>query len=513
MRKHALAVWQLHTTGEEAAQVRSAELAEKVKHVYSDRHDFRLVNDWLRDTDGLDPLLRRQLEVVQLRFLEQQTDLVTIRESTELEAALEARFARHRGLVGGEPVADNRILEILRTSADPELRREAWEASKSIGPVVRRDVLRLVHIRNRAAQRLGFRDHYEMALKLQEIDEGVLVELLDELERQTNEPYREAKEALDVRVAARFGISSWELRPWHYDDPWFQEAPADRSLDLDRFFRDADLPLLVERTFRRCGLSVEDLLASSDLEERRGKNQHAFCLNVDRDAKDVRVLANVRPDERWMSTLLHEFGHAVYDKYQDVEMPWLLMEPAHASTTEAIAMLFGRLARDPDWLVDIAHADREEIDAIRDRLRERRRLMLLVFVRWALVMVRFERQLYRDPEQDLDRLWWELVRRIQRVAPPDGRRGADWAAKVHLALYPVYYHNYLLGEMTASQLEDHIARRLPGAATVVKAEAGDFLVRSIFRAGATLPWGELLEQATGEGLNPGHFGGHLSPKA
>jgi peptidyl-dipeptidase A len=32
---------------------------------------------------------------------------------------------------------------------------------------------------------------------------------------------------------------------------------------------------------------------------------------------DVRVLANLRagrPDAYWMNTMLHEFGHAVYDR-------------------------------------------------------------------------------------------------------------------------------------------------------------------------------------------------------
>lgn len=48
-------------------------------------------------------------------------------------------------------------------------------------------------------------------------------------------------------------------------------------------------------------------------------------MDVDR-AGDVRVLANVQPDVRWMGTMLHEFGHAVYDRGVDPELPWLLRE-------------------------------------------------------------------------------------------------------------------------------------------------------------------------------------------
>ena len=39
----------------------------------------------------------------------------------------------------------------------------------------------------------------------------------------------------------------------------------------------------------------------------------------------------------------------------------------------------------------------------------------------------------------------------------------DWAAKIHLTVAPVYYHNYLLGQMTASQLEATLARELGNA--------------------------------------------------
>ena len=69
---------------------------------------------------------------------------------------------------------------------------------------------------------------------------------------------------------------------------------------------------------------------------------------------DVRVLCNIQKNERWMSTMLHEFGHAVYDKYNDLSLPFLLRMPAHMLTTEAIAMLNGRMSKSPEWLMKIA---------------------------------------------------------------------------------------------------------------------------------------------------------------
>ena len=81
---------------------------------------------------------------------------------------------------------------------------------------------------------------------------------------------------------------------------------------------------------------------------------------------------------------------------------------------------------------------------------------LLVQTRWCLVMCHMERALYRDPSQDLDRLWWDLVERFQGLTRPEGRSGPDWASKIHFSVAPVYYHNYMLGEMMTSQLQRHI---------------------------------------------------------
>ena len=70
----------------------------------------------------------------------------------ELEASVETRFSRHRGVVAGKEVDDNEIKQILRDSEDPDERREAWEASKTVGREVAEDVRELARMRNEAAR-------------------------------------------------------------------------------------------------------------------------------------------------------------------------------------------------------------------------------------------------------------------------------------------------------------------------------------------------------------------------
>ena len=207
----------------------------------------------------------------------------------------------------------------------------------------------------------------------------------------------------------------------------------------------------------------------------------------------MRVLCNVEPSERWMDTMLHEFGHAIYDRECDRALPWLVRGAAHALTTEGIAMLIGRLPRDPAWLARRRRRRRRRRSTrSRRALADARRAALLVFARWVLVMTNFERELYADPDADLDTLWWDLVERYQLVRRPDDRHAPDWAAKIHLAAAPVYYQNYLYGELFASQLDATLADTRRRARRPARRPARCSCA-TCSRPGASLRWDDLVD--------------------
>ena len=234
--------------------------------------------------------------------------------------------------------------------------------------------------------------------------------------------------------------------------------PVEGGVDIDPFLESADLVELSRRTFDGIGLETRAVLERSDLFPREGKCQHAFCIDIDREG-DIRVLANVVPGQQWMDTMLHELGHATFDAGFDDSLPWLLRD-THLVVTEGIAILMGRLASDAEWLERVAGVAAGEVAAIAGALRAARAAEMLVFTRFVLVMTNFERSLYADPESDLDARWWELVERYQLVTRPAGRSSPDWAAKIHIACAPVYYHTYLYGHIVASQLAATLAARV-----------------------------------------------------
>ena len=508
-----LAYWDFTTTGNKESEDRFTRLQVALRRIYADRAAFDQFKALTAESPAGDARLSRQVILLRNAFLGNQLDEATIQELTEREVAIGSIFNTFRADLAGGKVTENQIRDVLQHSDDPVLRRQAWEASKQIGRQVAGLLLELVELRNRSARQLGFDNYYRMQLTLQELDEDELFATLDELDRRVSPIYRAYKARLDGQLANRFGIAAEELRPWHYADPFFQEAPAaEPSVQqlLTRVYAGQDIESLIRRFYRAIGLDVDDILARSDLYERAGKQQHAYCTHIDRRG-DVRVLANVEPNAYWMATMLHECGHAAYEKYLAPDLPYLLRQPAHTLFTEAVAMLMGRLAIDPDWMTAYPGVPADTLTPAADGLRWQLAGDLLIMARWVPVMSRFERALYDDPHQDLNRLWWDLEEQLQQVPRPEDRDAPDWAAKIHLSTAPVYYHNYLMGEMIASQLQYTLhAGVLGGGADARRRYVGDasvgrYLTEKVFRPGGVRHWEEALVFATGESLHPHYF--------
>jgi len=496
--------WDVNLEATDAHERRRLEADLAVSDLLADRSLFDRLG--AARANGAGGLVARQLGVLHDAFLPRQVDDRIRTRIVELESSVDQRFNAHRGVVGGREVTDNEIKEILRHGDDVAVRREAWEASKTVGAAVADDVRELARLRNQAAHSLGHRDWFALSIATSEMDEDKLLATLDAVDRATAEPFARWKGSLDAQLATRFSCTVSELRPWHYADPFFQEVPDDGGVGLDHVFDGRDIVELSARTYDGIGIETRPILERSDLFPRELKCQHAFCIDVDRQG-DIRILANVVPNHDWMDTMLHELGHGIFDAGIDPGLPWLLRS-CHLVSTEAIAILFGHLAADPRWLELVAGLDAGEARALAEPLRLRRAAQKALFARWVLVMTSFERSLYADPESDLDARWWELVGRYQLVAPPEGRQAPDWAAKIHIAAAPVYYHTYLYGDLLASQLAASLREHAGGL--VDAPAAGRFLRERWFRPGLSVRWDELVEQATGEALSVRHYAADLA---
>ena len=504
-----LAYWKATTTGDKASYEKVEKLEVAMRQLYSNKDQYELLKK-ARDFGLRDPLLARQVTLLLNAMEENQIDEASRKRMVSLSTKVQKTFSDFRGKMGKKEVSDNEIKDILRKDKDSAKLKAAWEAYKSKGAAVATTIIELVHERNKAARSRGFKDYYQMHLLLQEQDPKEIKDLFDKLAKLTDEPFRKIKAKVDVELAKRYGLDVDKLMPWHYQDPFFQESPKLKGVDLDSFFAGKDPRKIVQDFYTSIGLDPAGILKRSDLYEKPGKMPHAYCTNMDRSG-DIRILANLRPDEQWTSTLMHEMGHGVYDLFTNPKLPWLLRQPAHSFTTEAIAMMFGRQTRNPQWLIKAAGVDPEKVKVVEKDITFNQRLGMLVFARWAMVMMNFERQMYANPDQDLNKLWWDLKERYQLLRRPEGRDEPDWASKIHIAVWPAYYHNYLLGECMASQVLDYLAKNIvkskdPNHIDMYgNKNIGTWLKEKIFAPGASMRWDELLRTATGDTLNPKFF--------
>lgn len=495
--------WEVATTGAADAATRLAAQRRSLSLAWRQRSERKLIGELAAEPTG-DAAIDRALVLVSREIDERQGDTELLEQLATLETRVQREYTVFRGTIDGRPVSDSEIDTILRTSVDSTERRLAWEASQMVGAHVSDQVVTLVQKRNQLAQSQGHRDWYSMRLAHTDLDETELFELLDRLEKSTREPFASRKERLDNALSDTYGTAVRELMPWHYGDPFFQRN-AENTTALDARFASVNLMDAATRFFDGLGMQVRDVLSRSDLDPRPGKSQHAFCSHIDR-AGDIRILCNLRPTARWMSTLLHELGHAVYDRYLGRDLHYFVRRPAHTLTTEAIALLMGRHAQDPDFLVAYTGVSAVESAGLSGEMRRRQSMEMLMFTRWVLVMTHFERALYADPTRaDLNTLWWDLKERYQLLHRPAQRNAPDWAAKIHLATAPVYYHNYLLGELYASALRAHLLRESGMKTLVDNYRAGETLIETVFAPGASFDYNTLIERSTGERLGVAAF--------
>jgi len=494
--------WILETTGSKDAADLKAELETELKALFSDKEIYQKLLEWDRDPTMTDPLLKRQLNVLIRTFKQNLLPLDLLQKMSEEEAELAQTYGNFRAVLEGKELSENDIVKLLKEEKNPEKRKKVWEASKEIGKAMAPGILRLVELRNKAAVALGYPNYFSMMLQLQEVDEKWLFETLETLVEKSDKAYSEMLDGLKKEQAKKFGVKEEALGPWAWSDPFCQGDPLDVA-ELDELVDGVDFIEAAASFYQKMGIDVKAVLEKSDNFERTGKNQHAFCTNIDRE-KDVRTLNNLRPTLRWLETLLHELGHAVYELGYDPSLSWFLREYPHVLTTEAMALMAGRQVYRTASLKQLV-GDSEKKRALMQKAEKSLTRRQLIFSRFVLVMTTVERELYKNPHQNMNKVWWDAVEKYQKLTPSNSREhGFDWAAKMHLGLAPVYYFSYLLGELFASSIEEKLKEKT-GTIELISSDAGHFLQEKLFFPGNRFHWNQLVEHVTGASLTPVHW--------
>jgi peptidyl-dipeptidase A len=519
-KAYNLAWWEATISGKKEDFDKATRLELELRKVFQNKENYKKLKWLTENTPRLkDDLLIREITVLYFEHLKNAIDPKLQEEITKKGAEIEQLFYASRATVDGKPLTANDIREVMGKEKSSAKRQKVWEASKEIGKAVAPKLVELVKLRNQAVKPLGFASYYDFQLKVNEIEPKVLQETLEELTTETEKEWAKVKASVDARLAKRWGVKGGAaaMRPWHYEDVFFQDAPKVVDLGLDKYYAKKNPVEVVTETYRDLELEIKDIVARSDLSEKPGKMQHAYSISIDR-LGDVRVLANVRPTAQWYGTLLHEFAHALHDtgynKYgetQGRELPWLLRQPSNYVTTEAAAMFFEDWVYDVNWYEKYMGVGERDLKRIEKPLKEMLKIKKLAFIRWSMVMVNFERELYRDPTQNLNKLWWDMVEKYQLVKRPEGRDAPDWATKIHFVMAPVYYQNYMLAQVMTAMIKhrfllDVLRKTNPEAKVFVgRADLGAQFLGAIFMMGAKWHWSQMVTTVCGEVYTTKYF--------
>ena len=440
----------------------------------------------LRNTvdPGQDPLLFRRLSIWERCCTSSAIDNAP--EVSAIKNRLQQRIADFKPEIEGKKIPRSEAQRILRQDPDRENRHRAWKSLAPLGAANRTDLHRLIELRNRKARDLGYRDYVDLAFKLQEIDEGMLHGVLDQLTHKAQARYS----ALIAFLAEELGV--WQLAPWdvpyamrrHFQSP---EAyfPADQGLDRLRL------------TAGSLGFPVDSLPIRTVV---RDIPFGGYNVAV-RIPSDSRFLVNPSEGHAFYTTAFHEYGHSLQAVYTATQWPILkeyewVMGAHTAAYSEGMAEVMGDFARRADWLSATAGLPDRETEDYTTRILPAQMIVRLFEL---LLNMRIELAAYQANFQEMAALERQLTREVRLLEPREDDP-ALWEANTWYTSYPVYWQNYILASVISSQVHDSITARF-GLNAGSNPNVAKYLQENFYAPGNQLPWTERILRGTGKPLD------------
>lgn len=510
--------YRYNSTGDKRASEREAKLHLAIRRLDSDKQRFEKLSLLYKDRSNIsDPLVRRQIELIYLNHLPNQVSDEKLKRITETEKRLEEGFNDFRAEADGKKLSPVEVSHILTESVDTNELKKVWKSASLVGRVLEKDYRELVSLRNEIARELGYKDAIHLSAATSELDIDMLDRFYSEVAEATERPFRRLKEKfIDPRLAARFGIATRDLRPWHYQNAFFQEAPTAifGNVNLDELYKQTDSDKMVKQAiafYGSMGIDVRGIVNNSSLFPKPGKNPHAFAeaLNPERPGSSVLLMNLPRPPKPPMasdvSTLIHELAHDINFEAvsKNPQLPYLLRDPT--MLTEAIAMLFEQQTMTQEWFRRMGVRDEKAKETVQmvdliDYVDQ------LIFLRWSSVIYCFERKFYANPNLDIGDLWWECRSRHQLLTRPEDFKEPDALAKYHISnTEPLYYSNYAIGRVANVQFAGLFAKQIgedPRSANYFdKGNLGSWLMEDFLAQGERYRWDDFITRSTGQPLS------------
>lgn len=439
-----------------------------LNNVYDNSSDFEILMKIKASGLIQDPLLKRQFMKVFRQYLSIQNSWD---ESESKQAEL---FEQFFDLKKSETAFWDSVQQVPGVDA-----RNEWIEQFSELTV---DFKEMIQAMNRDAQKMGYANYFQLVMDFNGVDYQQLDEFTKIIEQETAADYRQLLEACNTEINRSFNIPASQITPQHYK---YEAKKMMLPEAWDKDYTREEFVDILNRYFAYGAYNTESIIQNSDLWFAPDKINQSFFFSVDAEKSDYRIYANIKTNTMGVYTMLHEFGHAVHYQEVDKKLPYLLCEP-HTIATEAVAIYFNdklyhsntlrRLMALPD-ISESAYFS-EFVDPSR-----------LVFLRKLLRSIAFQQQIFENPEQDFNELWWSLNEKYLYYQTDNDKRLPEWISNQHIIYANGVHVFYLFATAVAAQLEAYFPNDVIGP------------VKGFMRLGDSMEWSDMLEQVTGEPLN------------
>lgn len=516
--------WILNThivEGDTAASNGAARSDEAMAKFTGSKFNIDKAKEYLAKKDSLTDLQVRQLNYVLFSAganPESAGDLVKQKiaaTNKQTEMLYGFKFMR-----GGKELTPNDINGVLEKSTNEKERLEVWEASKEVGKTLKTGLTNLRELRNKCVQALGYQDFFAYQASEYGLSTDELLQITRGMIKDIWPLYRELHTWARYELAKKYNKPVPDLLPAHWlPNRWGQDWAALVKVDgfnLDPFLEKQSGEWIIkkgEEFYKSIGYSglpasfwEKSSLYPVAKDAGYKKNTHASAWHID-NAQDVRSLMSVIPNTEWWGTALHELGHIYYYlTYSNPDVPIVLRSGANRAYHEAFGTMMGLASLQKPFLQGIGMMDKN-VKTNDTLVLMKEALEYVVNMPWGSgTMTEFEYNLYSRnlPENEYNKLWWELAGRFQGIAPPSprGEEYCDAATKTHINDDPAQYYDYSMSNVLLFQFHQHIAKNIlkqdPHATNYWGNKGiGDFL-QTVMKPGASVDWREHLKKSIGQ---------------
>lgn len=375
-------------------------------------------------------------------------------------------------------------LSVLRGKLSDDDRNVRKEACYAIGNGLKKHAAqlddiydRLVHVRDRMAKKLGYKNYIELGyLNMERFDYDR--DMIETFRRSVQTDLVPVISKMKTDRAKKLGID----KPMFYDDDvYFTDGEPRPIIDADEIFRQGqlmydDMSPETGRLFRKM---VEE--EAFDVLSRKGKWGGGCCTNLE-GYKQIFILANFNGSSDDIDVITHEFGHALamdmaFEGEPEVSIGGNETAECHSMSMEFLCWpymerFFGKNA---------------------DKYRYKHLLASLAFIPYGCIVDEFQHIAYDNPDLTPAERKEEYLKLERKYRPyidysgiPYYEEGIRWQYQMHIFETPFYYIDYCLAQTIS--LEFLVESRVDYGKAFAK-------YLDFCKAGGSVPFSKLCEKA------------------